>query len=315
MTEERLPKLDFAVDKDFAQILTNPFMDIAARFWDEPRYEAFRVCYRSMRRIDDLVDDRKVVGAPLGESERVQYLAAMNLWLDVVRSGQATDDYTRELLATVRTFSIPLWPWERLCRAMTYDLEHDGFRSYRTFLRYCEGAAIAPASVFVHLCGVEEVTEGVFRAPTLDIRRTARPLALFAYLVHIQRDFVKDQLRGLHYFADDLIAANGLTRQDLRHAAETGRLTSNLRALFGRYRTLAGYYRRQSRLVLDRLPGSVAPRYRLSLEVIYGLYGLVFDRINPDSGSFSGRELTPSAEEIRERLQSIISAFKAGNDL
>ena len=315
MTEERLPKLDFAVEKDFSEILTNPFMDIAARFWDEPRYQAFRVCYRSMRRIDDLVDDRKVVGAPLGESERAGYLEAMNQWLDAVRSGHATDDYTRDLLATMNRFSTPLWPWERLCRAMTYDLEHDGFRSYRTFLRYCEGAAIAPASVFVHLCGVEETSEGPYRPPDFDIRRTARPLALFAYLVHIQRDFVKDQLRGLHYFADDLMSANSLTRQDLRQAAETGEISPNLRALFGRYRILADYYRRQSRQVLDRLPRSVAPRYRLSLEVIYGLYSLVFERIDPVSGSFSGKELTPSADEIRERLQSIITAFKADNDL
>jgi phytoene/squalene synthetase len=314
MTDQR-PRLDFAVEKDFTEILTNPFMDIAARFWDQPRYEAFKICYRSMRRIDDLVDDRKVVGVPLGQSEQTDYLTAMTHWLEAVKSGRAVDDYTAEFLSSLNRFAIPLWPWERLCRAMIYDLEHDGFSTFRTFLRYCEGAAISPAAVFVHLCGVEEVTDGVYRAPGFDIRRTARALAIFSYHVHILRDFQKDQLRGLNYFADDLIAAHSLTRADLRRAAETGRVPDSLRELFRRYCSLADYYRGRARMILDRLPDSMAPRYRLSLEVIYGLYGLVFERVDPSTGTFSEKELNPSPDEIRVRLQGIIAAFKAANEL
>jgi hypothetical protein len=51
--------IDFAIDVEFDKILTNPILDIAARFWEKDRYEAFKVCYRSMRVIDDLVDNRK----------------------------------------------------------------------------------------------------------------------------------------------------------------------------------------------------------------------------------------------------------------
>ena len=51
---------DFNWDLDFNQILTNPILDIGARFWEDERYNAFRICYRSMRLLDDLVDNRKI---------------------------------------------------------------------------------------------------------------------------------------------------------------------------------------------------------------------------------------------------------------
>lgn len=315
MIKRRFPGLDFAIEKDFTQILTNPFMDIAARFWEEPRYEAFRTCYRSMRRIDDLVDDRKAAGSPLVEQEQVEYHAAISRWLENVRHKSPEDSYTAELLATLDRFVIPLWPWERLCQAMTFDLENDGFATFRGFLRYTEGAAVAPAAVFVHLCGVTETEGDTCRPPSFDIRQAARPLALFAYLVHIMRDFQKDQLRGLNYFADDLVAAHSLGRGDLRRAADNGQIPTGLRNLFEQYRKIAGYYRRKARGRLDCLTEVLQPRYMLSLEVIYGLYSLVYERIDPCKGTFSEKELNPGPIEIQTRLQEIIADFKVDNEL
>jgi len=51
--------LDFALHIDFEAILKNPILDIAERLWEEERYEAFRVCYRSMCIIDNIGDNRK----------------------------------------------------------------------------------------------------------------------------------------------------------------------------------------------------------------------------------------------------------------
>jgi len=307
--------IDFGDGQDFNQILTNPFLDIAARFWDEPRYHAFRVCYRSMRLIDDLVDERKVAGEPFLPEEQAHYRSLICRWLDQLRRRRPADKFHEELLASLGRFAIPLWPWERLCHAMIYDLDHDGFATFRVFLRYAEGAAIAPASVFVHLCGVIESGDGRYRSPSYDIRKAARPLALFSYLVHIMRDFQKDQLRGLNYFAADLLAAHSLGRADLRRAAEGGPISPALRDLQASYRSLADYYRSRARLTLDRLAGSLEPRYRLSLEVIYGLYDLVFERIDPRTSSFSAQELNPSSKEVKRKLQTILAEFKADKDL
>jgi len=315
MADERLPDFDFGSDKDFKEILTNPFLDIAARFWDKPRYEAFQVCYRSMRFVDDLVDDRKAAGTPISEKEVARYREMIVSWLDGIRTRTALNAFQTELVATFDRYAIPLWPWERLCRAMIYDLKHDGFKSFRVFLRYAEGAAIAPASVFTHLCGVGDGSEGCYLSPTYDVREAARSLALFSYLVHILRDFQKDQLRGLNYFAEDILTTRSLTPADLRRVAEGGKISDGLRDLIGQYRGIADYYRRKARHTLDDLADALKPRYRLSLEVIYGLYCLVFERIDPRGGRFTEDELNPSPLEIRNRIEQIASDFKADNNL
>ena len=315
MTDDRLQDFLADLEKDFSQVLTNPFLDIAARLWDEPRYDAFQVCYRSMRYLDDLVDDRKVVGTPITEDEISRYEDEINYWLTAVGERPVRESSLRELADTIDRFAIPLWPWERLCKAMIYDLKHEGFLSFRVFLRYAEGAAIAPASVFTHLCGLQGDDELGFRPPTYDVRKLARPLALFSYLVHIVRDFQKDQLSGLNYFAYDMLKSLPLTPQDLRRAAESGEIPDSLRDLIGSYRNVADHFRGKARHTLDTLGPSLEPRYRLSLEVIYGLYLLVFERIDPVSGNFTEEELNPTPSEIQARLEEVAHKFHLGNAL
>ena len=43
------------------------------------------------------------------------------------------------------------------------------------------------------------------------------------------------------------------------------------------------------------------PRYRLSLEMIYQLYLQIFERIDPQQGTFTGAELQPEPAEIDRR--------------
>jgi phytoene synthase len=315
MIDKEFTDLDFGGDQDFGQILTNPFLDIAARFWDQPRYAAFRVCYRSMRRIDDLVDDRKSRSFPIPAEETEQYRRLIEQSLTELRGGDPSNPFLVELAETMRLFGLPLWPWERLARAMVYDLEHDGFRNIAAFLRYSEGAAIAPASIFVHLCGVGETDDGNYLSPVFDIRKAARPLALFSYLVHIIRDFQKDHREGLNYFADDHLFCRSLNREDLRKIADGGPIPDSFRSLVAQYRTLADYYRAKARRVLDGFLPLLGWRYRLSLEVIYNLYSLVFERIDPVSGIFTAEELNPTPEEVRERLADVIVKHKEDNEL
>jgi phytoene synthase len=315
MTNDYLEYIDFGGEKDFSDILTNPFLDIAARFWEPDRYAAFQVCYRSMRRLDDLVDDRKVAGSPITADEKARYRQMMEDWLESLRENRPIDAFQTDILSAMNRFAIPTWPWERLCKAMLYDLDHNGFDSFRLFLRYAEGAAIAPASVFTHLCGVRKQDDSNFVPPAYDIRQAARALAIFSYLVHIVRDFQKDQVRGLNYFADAELVARKISLADMRRTAEGGPVFDQLRDLIGLYKRLADYYREKARAQLDLLAPHLKPRYQLSMEIIYGLYHLVFERIEPETGLFTEEELNPTPAEIQERLADTVDNFKSNNSL
>ncbi len=297
--------MDFALKLDFSQILTNPILDIAARFWEDERYEAFRTCYRSMRFIDDLVDNRKASGLKITDSEQRQYSRMLSDWIWSLKSGTSDDPFQQKLVATIERFKIPIWPWERLARAMVYDLAHDGFPTFHTFLRYCEGAAVAPASVFMHLCGVTK-QKGVYLKPVFDIRKAARPLAIFSYLVHIIRDFQKDQANNLNYFAHDLLRRYNLSERQLKEIAETGNIYEPFRDLMSRYVAFAERYRRKARTAINLVQPYLKSRSRMSLEIIYSLYLQIFERIDPPNGTFTSSELNPDPGEIQDRIERTI---------
>ncbi len=302
--------IDFALDLDFSEILTNPILDIAARCWADDRYEAFKICYRSMRIIDDLVDNQKSTGRILSPDEQNLFASMIDDWINSMRRRRPTDASQENLLDTMERFCLPLWPWEKLADAMTYDLYHTGFATFRTFRRYTEGAAIAPAAVFMHLCGMQ-AENGTCTPPVFDIRSAAKDLALFSYLVHIMRDFRKDQADSLNYFALDLMMQEGATLEDLQRAGRGDEIARPVRDLFARYRSLADWYRDAARRTLDRLLPSLEPRYRLSLELIYSLYLQIFERVNPEFGCFSKEELHPTPTEVQARITATIQAFES----
>lgn len=304
--------LDFTREPDFESILTNPILDIAARFWEEERYHSFQICYRSMRVIDDLVDDRKVSGRVVTADELARYRLMIEQWTDALSRKRASDDFQEELLDTIEKYRIPIWPWQRLAAAMKYDLTHDGFASFLTFLRYSEGAAISPASIFMHLCGVRK-TGDKYDTPGYDIRLAARSLAIFSYLVHILRDFEKDHKSGLNYFAENLLRKFELNRETLLKIAQGEPATPEFRLLMNTYHRYAQYYRQKARRCIDSVLPHLEPRYQLSLEIIFTLYDQIYDRIDPEKGSFRSDELNPTPEEVRSRIESCVEAFDRTN--
>jgi phytoene/squalene synthetase len=298
--------MDFELS--FEDILTNPILDIAARFWDEDRYGAFKICYRSMRVIDDMVDKYKELSREIIPEERDALVGEMHRFLRCIEQGHGDDLFQQQLIDTIQRFKIPIWPWKRLVDAMIYDLEHSSHSSFSTFLRYAEGAAVAPASIFIHLCGLK-LKDGEYIAPRFDIRKTARPLAVFSYLVHTIRDFRKDQLSNLNNFADDLVRKHGLHPSDLKRAAERGIIGKSIRRLMKSYVHFTEYYRRKARRTVDSVMPALEEPYQLSLEIVYSLYSQVYERISPESGNFTSEELSPNPAEIRRRIEQTVAAF------
>ncbi|HEY3390766.1 MAG TPA: hypothetical protein VGK38_14405, partial [Prolixibacteraceae bacterium] len=160
-----------------------------------------------------------------------------------------------------------------------------------------------------HLCGIVSANDE-YKEPFFDVRNAATPCAVFSYIVHIIRDFQKDQHNNLNYFADDLIAKYGLDREQLKSISNGADIPRGFRELIREYYQLADEYRLKTYRMIQEVKPFVGPRYQLSLEIIFDLYLMVFERINPDSGLFTAAELNPTAKEIRERVYRAILAFQ-----
>lgn len=301
--------LDFAREIPFDEILTNPILDIAARVWEPDRYDAFKICYRSMRRLDDLVDHRKETGEPINAHEVELFTRMMSDWVTQVAERKLSDPFVAQMIETTEKFKVPLWPWDRLVKSMVYDLTHNGYASFMQFLRYTEGAAIAPAAIFMHLIGIPKT--GCI--PAYDIRDGARALALFSYLVHIVRDFQKDHKANLNYFCDDLMARAGVTQAQCTEIAHSEKPSHAFRDLIAAYVRIADFYRLKARRKIDSIMPLLKPRYQLSLELIYQLYNQIYDKIDPESGNFTGIELNPSEAQIKELIEVTIDRFRPVN--
>lgn len=296
---------------DFEKIVDHPNILIAAHFWDKERYQAARNCYKFMRAIDDLIDNYKTEHVKISPENQVRFEADVYRWISAVIETTNEIPAHRELIETVHRFNIPFWPLEAFARSMIYDIYHDGFPTLQGFINYAGGASVAPASIFVHLCGLT-LKEDKYLPPAFDVKEVATPCAIFSYLVHIIRDFRKDHLNNLNYFPDDLIAKYGLNRPKLLEMAQGEPVNAGFRELIRELYEVADIYRAQTLKMISHKKPMLEPRSQLSLEIIFALYLMVFERIDIENGNFSTEELNPTWLEIKERVWQVIESFEQG---
>lgn len=293
---------------EFEKITDHPNILIAARFWSNERFCAAEIFYKFMRKIDDMIDDYKATHNSIAESERDEFASKVNEWLEMVVGSKECNPLQKKMINTIEKFSIPLWTLENFARSMLYDINNDGFPTLESFFEYSKGASVAPASVFVHLNGLLN-NNGKYDPPSFDVREAATPCAMFSYLVHIIRDFQKDQLNNLNYFAEDMLQKHRLGRFDLKEIAWGHPVSDNFRQLIKDYYMLADEYRKKTLSIIEQILPLHKPRYQLSLQIIFNLYLMVFERIDFRSGSFKTSELTPTPEETRQRVYDTIVSF------
>ncbi|HET6557797.1 MAG TPA: squalene/phytoene synthase family protein [Prolixibacteraceae bacterium] len=295
---------------DFKKIIDHPNILIAARFWEPERYQAAKNCYKFMRAIDDLIDHHKTEHGSIAQQDKADFETQVVTWISSVADASQDEMTQAELMETVHKFCLPLWPLEAFAKSMIYDIYHDGFPTLQSFIEYAGGASVAPASIFVHLCGLTK-KDGKYKPPMFDVKRVSTPCAIFSYLVHIIRDFQKDHLNNLNYFGDDLMEKNGLNRQRLLHMAQGAPITDGFRELIRELYEVAELYRRETYDMIQEVRPFLEPRCQLSLEIIFTLYQMVFERIDVKKGSFTTQELNPTPQEIKERVWKTIMEFKA----
>jgi phytoene/squalene synthetase len=297
---------------DFHKILDHPNILIAANFWDEDRFCAAKTCYRFMREIDDLIDNFKAKNKMIPLNERQEFVDNVDDWLKMIIISKDCNPLQQEVLETFKKFRIPVWPMEAFAKSMIWDVNNDGFPTLNSFLEYAGGASVAPASIFVHLNGLSKVN-GNYEDPLFNVKWAATPCAIFSYLVHIIRDFQKDQLNNLSYFADDLIIENGLSRAKMLEFAQGIPVNSNFRKLISHYYSLADEYRKETYDIIKEIKPLLEPRYQLSLEIIFDLYLMVFERIDLQNGKFTTEELNPTPGEVKKRVFDLIVNFESAD--
>jgi len=290
---------------DFEQINDHPNILIAAQFWDEKRYGAAKTIYKFMREIDDLIDNHKAANKIISESEKKHFTEDVNNWLKMIMNVGSDNSMLLPITETIKKFRIPTWPLEVFARSMIYDINNNGFPDLAAFLEYAGGASVAPAAIFVHLAGLREL-ENKYSAPAFNVREAATSCAVFSYLVHIIRDFQKDQLNNLNYFADDLIEKHGLNRNDLSNIARGAEISNGFRGLINDYYLIADDYRQKTYDCIRAIWPYLEPRYQLSLEIVFELYLMVFEKINIRHGKFTTNELAPTHSESKQRVYKVI---------
>ena len=107
-------------------ISKNPILAVGAMFFSLDRQITFKSCYRSMRDIDDIVDDIKEKNnGEVPEHLRDTLENTLSSWIESVRNNHSLGDNHLGLIKLLEMMDIPLWPWEKLVDAMIYDLSQD----------------------------------------------------------------------------------------------------------------------------------------------------------------------------------------------
>ncbi|MCF8369350.1 MAG: squalene/phytoene synthase family protein [Bacteroidales bacterium] len=289
----------------FDKLNKHPNILISAGFWEPDRYHAASICYQFMRKIDDMIDNRKADMKTIDDCEKSLFTNKVYDWVDCLQGIASNDSSLSEIIKIINAYHIPLDLFHNFAKSMIYDIHNDGFPSFTSFLEYTEGAAVAPASVFLHLCCLSE-THTEYVTPVKDIKELARPCAIFSYIVHIIRDFQTDQLNNLNYFAEDILRENNLQPADLKIMAQSGKIHPNFRKVVTTYLDYAREYKQKTEIVIQQLEPQLDQRYLLSLKIIFGLYLEIYKRIDTEKGSFQTADLTPTPAETKKIVKETI---------
>ena len=72
---------------------------------------------------------------------------------------------------------------------------------------------------------------------------------------------------------------------------------------------VADAYRRETLNMIRKVSPVLDTRYRLSLQIIFDLYLMVFQRIDPENGQFTREELNPRPDEVKSRVFNTLMKF------
>ncbi len=264
-----------------------PHLYTVANFFFDPKiYYAFCATYASMRVIDDMIDEidgRRL----LSDSERCQFIQKIDDWLAEIHSclndSEKTNPIATALTDVFRHFPIPIHFWDNLAKAMKEDLEKDRFQTFEEYLAYTEGAAIAPATIFMYFLTFQKDGSGYACIRSdIDPYVYAKPMAIFCYVAHILRDISVDlelNKTGLIYVPLKDLQTFSLSEEDLFEFKRTGTINENFRAFMKFMVARATSYETESYQLLADLSPYLERDAKFILTLLLSLYSETIRRI------------------------------------
>ena len=268
---------------------------VAQRLDHPVKRRLFLVCYAAMRVIDDAVDKR-FLARPAAERTRTRGAMGDLLarWLDqaiAAAAGTFVPDaaaFEPEVFVALNHYAgasnIGADPWRKLAAALRRDVEEQPLATWDDFAAYGEGAAVAPATIFLYILACR-VTDGhtTCLAGDVPLADFARDMAIFCYLVHILRDLPVDATKSAQLLTipAEAIRATGLDEARLRSAVAIGDhalLAPLLEAILERVRA----HKRGAERALEKFTILLNENERSILADLYGRYLAVHDAIVAD---------------------------------
>jgi len=280
-----------------------PNLYLAANFLEpDDKFRAFLASYAAMRLVDDLTDDNRALG-DLPETTKLHIIEELDRFARMFIEKEIDDTlpYANELKFAMVHFDLPGWPFTSLAEAMKFDLHNDRFDTFETFLQYSEGAAVAPASIFMYLASCQYDERGQVTLPGFDIRDAARPLAVFSYLVHILRDFKKDftaGLRPLIYLDLESSDMFYIREQDMAETVATGEQSYKFTKMVQWYFNRVTRFQVESEHMLADIADKLPEDGAFALNFIYTLYSANAARIADNRYNLVKQDLNLTIEDI-----------------
>jgi len=195
---------------------------LATRLLTPDRRSAVHALYAAARVADDIVD----VGADEpGRDPEGELLTWSRAALDEVGEGWSDDPVRLALVHTYRRYDIPMEHLVDFLAAMTSDLDVTGYADLDALDRYMWGSA---SVIGLQVLPVLGTAPGVARE---EAAPHAIALGEAFQLTNFLRDVAEDVDRGRVYLPEDMMAAHGVTREQLAAREHTPGFTALMREM------------------------------------------------------------------------------------
>ncbi|GAA4751246.1 phytoene/squalene synthase family protein [Modestobacter marinus] len=195
---------------------------LATRLLTPDRRAAIHALYAAARVADDIVD----VGADQpGRDPEGELLAWSKAALEEVEAGWSDDPVRLALVHTYRRYGIPMEHLVDFLAAMTSDLDVTGYADLAALDRYMWGSA---SVIGLQVLPVLGTAPGVTRE---EAAPHAIALGEAFQLTNFLRDVAEDVDRGRVYLPADLMAAHGVTREQLAARRHSPGFTALMREM------------------------------------------------------------------------------------